>query len=35
VLRAARMQHGLESLDQVKVAFLEADGKITVVPKES
>ncbi|HEX5041543.1 MAG TPA: YetF domain-containing protein [Candidatus Polarisedimenticolaceae bacterium] len=33
VLRAARAQHGLETLSQVKVAFLEADGKITVVPK--
>jgi uncharacterized membrane protein YcaP (DUF421 family) len=35
VLRAARQQHGLEELAQVKVAFLEADGKITVVPKRS
>lgn len=35
VLRAAREQHGLEKLSQVKVAFLEADGKITVVPKPS
>lgn len=34
VLRAARAQHGLETLAEVKVAFLEADGKITVVPKE-
>jgi uncharacterized membrane protein YcaP (DUF421 family) len=33
VLRAAREQHGLETLAQIKVAFLEADGKITVVPK--
>ena len=35
VLRAAREQHGLEELSQVKVAFLEADGKITVIPKRS
>jgi uncharacterized membrane protein YcaP (DUF421 family) len=35
VLRAAREQHGLEALSQVKVAFLEPDGTITVVPKPS
>ena len=33
VMRAARAQHGLESLSEVKLAYLEADGKITVVPK--
>ena len=33
VLRAAREQHGLERISQVKIAILEPDGKITVVPK--
>lgn len=33
VLRAAREQHGLERISQVKIAILEPDGRITVVPK--
>lgn len=34
VLRAARTQHGLERLDQVKFAVLEVGGEITIVPVE-
>lgn len=35
VLAAARAHHGLERLDQVKHAVLEASGQITVVPDEN
>lgn len=35
VLAAARETHGLTSLDQVRFAILEANGKISVVPWES
>ncbi len=34
VLAAAREQHGLERLDQVKFAVLEVGGSISIVPKE-
>lgn len=34
VLRAARKQHGLERLDQVKFAVLEIGGEITIVPAD-
>lgn len=35
ILEAARLQLGLESLDQIKLAVLERGGKISVVPKVS
>jgi uncharacterized membrane protein YcaP (DUF421 family) len=34
ILEAARMAHGLESLEQIKYAFVEPNGEISVVPKE-
>jgi len=34
ILEAARMAHGLESLDEIKYAFVEPNGEISVVPKE-
>jgi uncharacterized membrane protein YcaP (DUF421 family) len=33
ILEAARLQQGLESLDQIKLAVLERGGKISVVPR--
>jgi uncharacterized membrane protein YcaP (DUF421 family) len=33
ILEAARLQLGLENLDQIKLAVLERSGKISVVPK--
>lgn len=33
IVVAARQQHGLERLEQVKYAILEADGAISIVPK--
>lgn len=35
VLEAARRQHGLERLDQIKFAVLEVSGNISIVPKGS
>ncbi|WP_052637676.1 DUF421 domain-containing protein [Pseudorhizobium banfieldiae] len=35
ILVAARQQHGLEQLTQVKFAILEADGNISIIPTES
>ena len=32
ILYAARMNHGLERLDQIKYAILERDGEISIVP---
>jgi uncharacterized membrane protein YcaP (DUF421 family) len=32
VLEAARQQHGIERLDQIKFAILEVGGKISIVP---
>ncbi|MBV8791762.1 MAG: DUF421 domain-containing protein [Pseudolabrys sp.] len=32
VLEAARRMHGLERLDQIKFAILEANGHITIIP---
>ena len=32
MLQAARQTHGLERLDQVKFAILEANGDIWVIP---
>ena len=34
VLEAARKQHGVERLDQVKFAVLEVGGNISIVPAE-
>ncbi len=34
VLAAARRLRGLERMDQIKYAVLEADGDITIIPKE-
>lgn len=33
LLTAARLQQGLENLSQVKHAVLEADGKISIIPR--
>lgn len=33
VLAAARVQHGIERLEQVKHAVLECDGNISIVPR--
>jgi uncharacterized membrane protein YcaP (DUF421 family) len=33
VLEAARLEHGLETMDQIKCAVLERGGKISVIPK--
>lgn len=33
ILEAARAAHGLESLEQIKYAFVEPNGDITLVPK--
>lgn len=35
ILTAARSQHGLERLEQVKHAVLETDAGISIVPRES
>lgn len=34
IMEAARSQHGLERLDQVKFAVLEAGGNISIVPAD-
>jgi uncharacterized membrane protein YcaP (DUF421 family) len=34
VMEAARQQHGLERLDQVKFAVLEVGGNLSIVPAE-
>lgn len=33
IMVAARAQHGLERLDQVKHAVLESDGNLSIIPK--
>jgi uncharacterized membrane protein YcaP (DUF421 family) len=33
ILAAARMRHGLTSMDEVKYAILEANGEISIVPE--
>jgi uncharacterized membrane protein YcaP (DUF421 family) len=33
VLAAARLHHGLTSIDEVKYAILEANGEISIVPE--
>jgi len=34
VLAAARKHHGLERMDQIKYAVLEANGGISIIPKD-
>lgn len=34
ILEAARYTQGLSSLDQIKFAILEKDGKISIIPNE-
>jgi uncharacterized membrane protein YcaP (DUF421 family) len=34
VLEAARHSHGLERMDQIKFAILEASGRISIIPRE-
>jgi uncharacterized membrane protein YcaP (DUF421 family) len=33
ILKAARMNHGLERLEQIKYAILEAGGGISIIPQ--
>jgi uncharacterized membrane protein YcaP (DUF421 family) len=35
VLQAARQNHGLERMDQIKFAVLERTGEISIVPMKS
>jgi uncharacterized membrane protein YcaP (DUF421 family) len=35
ILEAARHDHGIERLDQIKFAVLEASGKISIIPATS
>lgn len=35
VMEAARSSQGIETVDQIKFAILERNGKISVIPKES
>ncbi|HCS44493.1 MAG TPA: hypothetical protein DIW52_16985 [Pseudomonas sp.] len=35
VMEAARSSQGIETLDQIKFAILERNGKISVIPQES
>jgi uncharacterized membrane protein YcaP (DUF421 family) len=35
IMEAARMTHGLETLDQIKYAVLEKDGSISIIPDRS
>jgi uncharacterized membrane protein YcaP (DUF421 family) len=35
VLEAARIQFGLEKLEQIKYAILEKDGKISIIPAKN
>ena len=34
ILTAARRQHGLERLDQIKYAVVEQNGDVTIVPRK-
>lgn len=34
ILSEARVRQGLESFDQIKLALLEKDGRISIVPKD-
>jgi uncharacterized membrane protein YcaP (DUF421 family) len=33
VLEAARRTHGLERMDEIKFAILEASGRISIIPR--
>lgn len=35
IMVAARAQHGLERLDQIKHAVLESDAGVTIIPKDN
>jgi uncharacterized membrane protein YcaP (DUF421 family) len=35
VLEAARLEQGLETMDQIKFAVLERGGRISIIPKQS
>ena len=35
VMEAARSSQGIETLDQIKFAILERNGKISVIPRDS
>ena len=35
ILEAARLQHGIDSLDQVRTAIIERSGGISIIPKQS
>ena len=35
ILEAARMSHGIDSLDQVRTAVVERSGGISIIPKQS
>lgn len=35
ILASARMMHGLERMDQIKYAVLEAEGEISIIPMET
>jgi len=34
IMRSARNKQGLEHLDQIRFAVLEADGEITIIPRQ-
>jgi uncharacterized membrane protein YcaP (DUF421 family) len=34
IMEAARRNHGLKTLDQIKYAVLERDGQISIIPRE-
>ena len=34
ILEAARRAHGLERMDEIKFAILEASGRISIIPKD-
>jgi uncharacterized membrane protein YcaP (DUF421 family) len=34
IMERARVMHGLESLDQIRYAILEASGKISIIPRD-
>lgn len=35
IMMSARMNHGIESIEQVKYAILETNGKISIIPAQS
>lgn len=34
ILEAARLKHGIYSMDKIEYAVLEKDGSISIIPKE-